>query len=200
MAGTATGDVVHCLGKAHLNVDSLSRLPCRQCGQSNHKSADSSSAVKVAVTEVQIPGPHTGETLHQLQLADPVLGPLLCIKEADTKPDTGSFPSVTKSVRRLLQIWDQLEVHAGILCRCLCPIGYFPKVKQAVIPDSLRNSMRELLEGTWESKRHWGACENAITGQGTTMTFEIGVKTVRPVPQGNNNKQRQATKNCKLCL
>ena len=141
-------DVVHRPGKSHQNADSLSRLPCRQCGRSNHKSAESPSAAEVAVTEVQIPGPHTGETLRQLQLADPVLGPLLRMKEADTKPDTGSFPSVTKSVRRFLQIWDQLEVHAGILCRCLCPVGHFPRVTQAVIPDSLREEvLADLHEG-----------------------------------------------------
>ena len=141
-------DVVHRPGKSHQNADSLSRLPCRQCGQSNHKSAESSSTVKVAVTEVQIPGPHTGETLRQPQLADPVLGPLLCMKEADTKPDTGSFPSVTKSVRRFLHIWDQLEVHAGILCQCPCPVGHFPRVTQAVIPDSLRKEvLADLHEG-----------------------------------------------------
>ena len=67
------------------------------------------------------------------------------MKEADTKPDTGSFPSVTKSVRRFLQIWDQLEVHTGILCWCLCPIGHFPRVTQALIPDSLRKEV--LAEG-----------------------------------------------------
>ena len=53
-------NMVHRPSKAHQNADSLSRLPCRQLGQSNHKSAESFSAVEIAVTEVQIPGPHTG--------------------------------------------------------------------------------------------------------------------------------------------
>jgi hypothetical protein len=141
-------DVVHRPGKAHQNADSLSRLPCRQCGRPNHIPTDYSPVVEVAVAALQLPGPNTGEDLRQLQLADPVLGPLLRMKEAGNKPSRENFTSVTKSVHRFLQIWDQLAVRDGLLCRHLRPVGNSAGVMQTVIPDSLREEvLTDLHEG-----------------------------------------------------
>ena len=97
--------------------------------------------MEVAVAALQMPGPHSGESLRQLQLTDPVLGPLLCMKEAGTKPGTECFATVSKSVHRFLQIWGQMEVHTGVPCRCLQPVGHSPRVVQTVIPDSLKEEV-----------------------------------------------------------
>ena len=52
-------------------------------------------------------------------------------------------------MRRLLQLWDQLVVHQGILCRRLKPIGNFPERFQTVIPEALQEEVLcDLHEGT----------------------------------------------------
>jgi len=138
-------DIVHRRGRVHRNADSLSRLPCRQCGRPNHDAFTS----EVAFTTLQLPDSHVSDTLRQVQLADPIVGPLLRGKEADTKPDAGSFPTASKSARRFLQIWDQLVVKGGVLCRHLQPAGDSPGALQTVIPGTLKEEvLRDLHEGT----------------------------------------------------
>ena len=66
----------------------------------------------------------------------------------DTKPDVGSFPAASKSARRFLQIWEQLVVSSGVLCRHLQPTGDSPGILQAVIPDALKEEvLSDLHEG-----------------------------------------------------
>ncbi len=57
------------------------------------------------------------EGLRDAQLTDSVLGPLLRGKEAREKPSADKLGSVSRDTRHLLQIWDQLVVHSGVLCR-----------------------------------------------------------------------------------
>ena len=55
---------------------------------------------------------------------------------------------MNKSTRRLLQIWDQLVVHSGVLCRRLKPVGESPGRIQTVIPEVLRREvLSDLHEG-----------------------------------------------------
>ena len=68
--------IVHRRGRKHTNADSLSRLPCRQCGRGS----------QVDVTTIATTCLAEEEGLHQLQLADPTIGPVLSTKLQDTKP------------------------------------------------------------------------------------------------------------------
>ena len=45
-------EIVHRRGTAHGNADSLSRLPCHQCGRTSH---DTTTCVEVAVAALQFP-------------------------------------------------------------------------------------------------------------------------------------------------
>ena len=138
-------EVVHRKGTAHTNADSLSRLPCQQCGRSNH---DGPVTTEVAALALQLPPSQAGDTLRHAQLADSTLAPILQGKESGTKPDFGSFTSSSKSVRRLLQIWEQLVVHQGVLCRQLKPTGGSPVTLQTVIPEALQEEViKDLHEG-----------------------------------------------------
>ena len=139
-------DIVHRRVKVHCKADALSRLPCRQCGQPNH---DTTPTAEVAVAALQLPESHASETLRQIQLADPAVGPLLHGKEAGIRPEVVSFAATSKAVHHYLQIWDQLEVHSDVLCRRLKSDRVAPQILQTVIPEALREVvLADLSEGT----------------------------------------------------
>ena len=96
---------------------------------------------KVAVLALQLPPAQARDSLQQSQLADPTLAPILRGKESGTRPGPESFTTRSKAVRRLLQIWDQLVVHQGALCRRLKPMGGSPERLQTVIPEVLQEEV-----------------------------------------------------------
>ena len=134
-------DIVHRRGRAHGNADALSRLPCRQCGRSNH---DTPPSAEIAVAALQPPGSYTNGTLREMQLADPSVHALLQAKEQNRKPEN---LGTDKAARRFLQIWDQLLVRDGLLCRYLQPGGVSLGVLQIVIPEALRTEVLADLHG-----------------------------------------------------
>ena len=137
--------VVHRKGTAHRNADSLSRLPCQQCGRSSH---NTSTPAEVAVLTLQLPLAQASDSLQQHQLADQALGPILRCKGNGTRPGPEDFTTDSKSNRRLLQIWDQLVEHQEILCWRLKPMGGSPERLQTVIPKVLQEEViRDLHEG-----------------------------------------------------
>ena len=107
-------EIVHRRGRKHSSADALSRLPCRQCGRGSH---DQSGFEVIAATAVQPSQEYCVEGLREAQLADPTLGVLLRGKEEGRKPSAEELGCASRSTRRLLQIWDQLRVHDGVLCR-----------------------------------------------------------------------------------
>ena len=149
--------IVHRNGRKHGNADALSRLPCRQCGRKNHESHDRSCCrIAVQMTTV-LPLNNAVEGLRAAQLADTTLGPLLQGKESCHKPTLDELGSVSRYTRHLIQIWDQLQVHSGVLCRMfvLPNSTEEPRVQQ-IIPSSLQEEvLMSLHEGaTLESKKH----------------------------------------------
>ena len=107
-------EVMHRRGTAHGNADSLSQLPCRQCGRTSH---DTTTRAEISALTLQLPPSQVSDSLRQLQLADAALAPLLQGKEVGIKPGPECFAATSKSVHRLLQLLDQLVVHQGILCQ-----------------------------------------------------------------------------------
>ena len=80
--------MVHRCGSVHRNADELSPLLCRQCGRESH---ETHIVAEVGVATLQLSDSRAGESLCQMQLADPVTAPLLQGNEAGTKPDVRSF-------------------------------------------------------------------------------------------------------------
>ena len=138
-------EIVHRRGKRHTNADALSRLPCQQYGRDNHNSP--ASAV-VATATLQPPQDITTEGIRDAQLADVVLGPLLRGKESATKPRIEQLGGVSHSSRRLLQLWNQLTVCDGVLCRQFEAPDGSSSVAQIVVPGALREEvLSDLHEG-----------------------------------------------------
>ncbi len=97
----------------------------------------------VSVTSLQVPNFPGVQSVREEQLADSTL---LRAKEADQKPSLDEV-CMSRATHRLLQIWDQITVHEGILCRCFeAPNGRCLAI-QILIPQRLR---AEVLTGFHE--------------------------------------------------
>ena len=95
------------------NAGALSRLPCLQCGRETH-----TSDASISTMDVEKPLSNNGvDTLREAQLADPVVGPVVRGNETGDRPRFNQLGNVSLSSRHLLQLWDQLVVSGGILCR-----------------------------------------------------------------------------------
>ena len=131
-------EIVHRRGRAHTNADALSRLPCSQCGRESHVTDASVSA-----TDVVKPLEYDDkDSLREAQLADPTIGPLLRGRGAGERPNPQQLRNVSRESRRLLQLWDQLAVSGGVLCRQYeSPDGSCVTL-QIIVPCALR---REVL-------------------------------------------------------
>ena len=138
-------EIVHRRGKKHINADALSRLPCQQCGRDNH---DLEAEKQVSAVTVCPPDPPPIHKLREAQLAESTLGRILRGKEAGEKPAAEEMGRASLSSCRLLQLWDQLLVHDGILCRRFEPPDGREPITQFVIPEELRAEvLADLHEG-----------------------------------------------------
>ena len=176
-------EIVHRRGKKHTNADALSRLPCRKCGRDTH---DSLVPAIVAVVTLRSPQGNASEELRDAQLVDPVLGPLLRGKEAGRKPSADELGSVSRSSRRLLQIWDQLIVHGGVLGhRFETPEGS-STILQTIVPEAL---LKEVLAGL-----HEGALGGHLGADKTLARLKE-----RFYWPGHFNDVREWCRNCGTC-
>ena len=107
-------EIVHRRGRSHTNADALSRLPCQQCGQESHTTLPS---VEIAAAALQLPSSKLGGEVRDQQLADPVIGAILEAMTTGEKPAAAQLTNLSKASRRMLQIWDQLTLCDGVLCR-----------------------------------------------------------------------------------
>ena len=140
--------IVHRRGRAHTNADALSRLPCRQCGRDSHMTPPPAEHEVVAANILQPLQDATYENLRGAQLADPILGPLLRGKEVGEKPGMDSLGVASRASRRLLQLWDQLTVKEGVLCRRFESPDGSSAALQIVVPSTLRKEvLADLHEG-----------------------------------------------------
>ena len=138
-------DIVHRQGRKHGNADALSRLPCRQCGRENHSGTEANVAsVSINNCDQSLEG-HTREELRQLQQKDPSVGPILRDLETHQKPTPDEAKSMSNNARRLVQMWDQLEMKDGLLWRNFEDHGGTMTRRQLVVPRVLREEILQEL-------------------------------------------------------
>ena len=98
---------VHRQGRKHNNADSLSRLPCHQCGHDSHI-----SDIAVAVTSITEPLDNA-----QAQQKDPTVAPVFQAVLTNEKPPLTHIKSLSGKARRLFQLCDQLSIRNGKMYR-----------------------------------------------------------------------------------
>ena len=142
-------DIEHRPGKKHANADALSWIPCRQCGMEGHDLSSQPAAVATAL--LQSTTAKDQRRVRDAQLADQMLKPILEGKESGRKPTLGELRSNSRAARRLLQLWDQLTVVSGVLCRRFESVeGPSSRLAttQIIIPEALREEVLvDLHEG-----------------------------------------------------
>ena len=102
-------DIIHRPGNRHSNADSLSRLPCNQCGREDGHITD--VAFIAAVSETFALQQFSPQKFRESQLDDQSVGFVLRSFESHEKPEPNA------EVRKLIQLWDQLKLHNGLLYR-----------------------------------------------------------------------------------
>ena len=108
--------IEHRSGKRHGNADALSRLPCVQCGRSEHFTND--DIVNVLAVDIRRSlGGHNPEEIHRLQLEDNIIGPVLRAVEKNEKPLPAQIKTMCPESRRLFQQFDQLKIKDSQLYR-----------------------------------------------------------------------------------
>ena len=134
-------NIVHRPGKKHMTADALSRLPCRQCGRTND--------IQVAMlTSGNTSCGYSPQQLRSMQLDDDCIGQILRAKEQEQQPSTNFAKSQPISFRRLLQQWDQLITHDGVLYRLFHHHSEEHTSLQLVAPTVLREEIvKEMHEG-----------------------------------------------------
>ena len=160
-------ELVHRPGRQHSNADALSRMPCTQCGRDTH---DREGLLITAVTngDKGVLLERSPEELRHLQLSDPTVGLVLRAMEVGEKPDPRAAQSHGPETRRLLQLWNRLEVKDGTLWRRYEDDPRKLNILQLVVPASLREEvLQELHAGV--TGGHLGEEKNTKPSQGAPV-------------------------------
>ena len=113
--------------------------PCSQCGRTSSEGYECIGALQEAETPAMKEKSNT--EIRQAQLQDDCIGFTLKAKEKDQKPSTDEVKGKSMVVRRLVQLWDRLEVRDGILWRLYDDSTREKKWLQLILPQSLRDEV-----------------------------------------------------------
>ena len=133
--------IVHRRGRKHGNADALSRMPCRRCGRESQQE-------EVSVIAASSFNLDSKEELRESQLADEAIRFVFQAKELGHKPTSDQLAGQGQPCKRLVQLWERLEVIDGVLWKHYEDVQEETTWKQLVVPQSLRNDiLKELRAG-----------------------------------------------------
>ena len=128
--------IEHRPGTKHLNADALSRL-LETSASSEDDTGD--NAIHGVFRD------YDDNQLRKLQLQDPDLRLVLQAKEDNVRPSRDDVRNESLKTRKLIQVWDQLEVAGGVLMRKFCDETHNRSFLQLVVPRVLQESVLEEL-------------------------------------------------------
>ena len=134
-----TFTVVHRPGNQHTNVDALSRVPCNQCGRVTHVYSPAHLAAQIGIVSQG----DSAADVHDQQLNDSSIGPVLKAKERGATPTLDEVKTWSRESRQLVQMWSSLKVDNSVLWR-LCIDGRSQHL-QLVLPSVVRESVLQDL-------------------------------------------------------
>jgi len=175
--------IVHRRGRKHTNADSLSRLPCKQCGYQ--------SSEQIPVLSVSLQVGRSSDELHKLQQEDHTIQPVLVAKSSGTKPNSDQIKQYSLHTNRLFALWDQLTLKDNVLYRHFVSVNGALDRLQLVVPKVLQEEILRLLhddghlgqEKTLSRLKHkfyWPGHYNDVKNWCNTCTTCATHKTVPP--------------------
>ena len=69
------------------------------------------------IASLQQQSSEKGDEIRDLQLSDPMIGPIMRPIPTDNKPTAAQLRNPSRATHRILQLWDQLIYRYVILCR-----------------------------------------------------------------------------------
>ena len=103
-------EIVHRKGSHHCNSDTLSRIPCDQQDFEKGFAGENDVAIQASALVGK-----TAEDIKILQEDDPLLGPVKEAKSNNLQPSKEEQKRGSPSMRRVYQLWDQLQLIEGVL-------------------------------------------------------------------------------------
>ena len=136
-------EIIHRKGRLHCNADALSRIPCDQQDFEKGFAGENDVAIQASALVGR-----TAEDIKILQEDDPLLGPVKEAKSNNLQPSKEEQKRGSPSMRRLYQLWDQLQLIEGVLY-CKFPQKKFVSmcsdklVVPVVLKKDILNSLHE---------------------------------------------------------
>ena len=185
--------IVHRRGALHSNADALSRIPCRQCGRSNHNKDEVPSDDEQTVG-VLIPLPVSQDpgNMGHHQLDDDQIQPVYLAVQNGYQPPLDVTKSWSRESHLLLQQWESLRIKNGILWRRR--LGGKETDLQLVLPTEFQaDVLRSLHEGATSAhlgeekmlqqlkeRFYWPGCTNAVKDYCATCAICCTRKSAAP--------------------
>ena len=109
-------EIVYRPGRRHNNADTMSRMPCKQCGQEGTCEQHQQPSSRACTTSI---GPAwTVDELQDAQKQDAALQLIYANKEkGNPRPDRQEILGKSRATKYYWGLWDQLELRNGILCK-----------------------------------------------------------------------------------
>ena len=143
--------IVHRAGRIHGNADGLSRRPCTQCGREEDEASGDEVQACILLTDSTV----ENERMKKLQGDDEDISPVLAAKTTGERPTNEQASPWSNKAKRLLEHWDVLEVHEGLLYRRWESADAKVMRRQLILPRSIiPEVVKELHAGS--TSGHFG--------------------------------------------
>ena len=128
--------IVHRQGRLHGNTDAMSRRPCNQCGRDCQTTIEEMVTVSLVQRKPALPE-RSDLDLHEFQLNDSCIAFVLRAKETGQCPSSEVTKGQSLTTRRLVQLWQRLQLHNGILYRQYEDVQTKQQWTQFIVPQPL---------------------------------------------------------------
>ncbi len=157
-------EVLYKPGRLNTNADALSRLPTKEeperddtekdfirisseevhaCLWPPHETKREDVGIQLAVQASvrKVVNGYSWDEIMKLQKSDPVIA-LVCDSVSKNKrPSPAEQRSMTPQLKKLFRDFERLQMHSGVLFRCIYDPRDGEKISQLVVPDLLRQSV-----------------------------------------------------------